>query len=184
MNDGLKQRIVGALVLLALGMIFVPVIFDRERIVPVDRETQIPPQPERDILALPAPPVPPRPRAPAIAQPIDGQFDIEEADEPSTANTPKEAAGEAVEQKESKTGLDPAWVLQVASFESHERALEVLKELESMNYRGFIRDVETKQGSRTRVFVGPNVDKATLEKAKLKVDQHFKVDAFMLRFRP
>ena len=42
MNDGLKQRIIGAVVLLALAVIFVPVIFDKERITPVDRNTQIP----------------------------------------------------------------------------------------------------------------------------------------------
>lgn len=42
MDDGLKQRIVGALVLLALLVIFLPVLFDRNRVEPVDRASQIP----------------------------------------------------------------------------------------------------------------------------------------------
>lgn len=46
MDDGVKQRIVGAFVLVALAVIFVPVFFDRERIAPVDRESQIPLAPE------------------------------------------------------------------------------------------------------------------------------------------
>ena len=46
MDDGVKQRIVGAFVLLALLVIFLPVFFDRERIDPVDRESQIPLAPE------------------------------------------------------------------------------------------------------------------------------------------
>ncbi|MBX2857994.1 MAG: SPOR domain-containing protein [Cellvibrionaceae bacterium] len=46
MDDGVKQRIVGSFVLLALLVIFLPVFFDRERIAPVDRETQIPLLPE------------------------------------------------------------------------------------------------------------------------------------------
>lgn len=45
MNDGLKQRIIGAVVLLALAVIFLPVIFDKERIAPVDRQSQVPEMP-------------------------------------------------------------------------------------------------------------------------------------------
>ena len=45
-DDGLKQRLIGAVVLLALGVIFLPVLFDRDRIEPIDQETLIPEAPE------------------------------------------------------------------------------------------------------------------------------------------
>ncbi|WP_096084525.1 SPOR domain-containing protein [Agaribacterium haliotis] len=99
MNDGLKQRIVGALVLMALGIIFVPVIFDKERIVPVDRTTQIPQAP--DIHALPLPEFPPAParRDKIIDKKISGEFSAEENDadlpDVSTLKQPLGADNEA-----------------------------------------------------------------------------------------
>ena len=79
MNDGLKQRIIGALVLVALAIIFVPVLFDRERIAPVDRQTRIPPAP--DILLEPLPEVAraPSPKDPSINEPLDGDLRIQDS---------------------------------------------------------------------------------------------------------
>ncbi|MEY4590562.1 MAG: hypothetical protein RL497_2638 [Pseudomonadota bacterium] len=62
MDDGLKQRIVGALVLLALLVIFLPVLFDRNRVEPVDRTSQIPPA-----ISVPAAPINP-PVAPVLVE--------------------------------------------------------------------------------------------------------------------
>jgi DedD protein len=53
MNDGIKQRIVGALVLLALLVIFLPVLFDRNRVEPVDTTSQVPPAPKVEALDIP-----------------------------------------------------------------------------------------------------------------------------------
>ncbi|WOX06305.1 SPOR domain-containing protein [Microbulbifer pacificus] len=46
LNDGVKQRIVGALVLVALAVIFLPSLFDREGARYVDVTSQIPPAPD------------------------------------------------------------------------------------------------------------------------------------------
>jgi len=116
MNDGLKQRIIGALVLLALGIIFLPVIFDRERIVPVDRNSQIPPEPAHQILTLPEPPVAPRPKSDDIAQPIDGRFDIEEPPaKVAEVVAPTAKTSTDKNTKEKQDSLKPTWVLQVLS---------------------------------------------------------------------
>jgi len=197
MNDGLKQRIVGALVLVALGVIFVPVIFDRERIAPVDRQTQIPPEPKNKVVPLPEPPVSPRPKSDALAtNKIDGQFDVEDevvglarekraSDQNLTDNLA--AAGDEANTKLGPADTDSklgAWVLQVASYESSERASETLQELEALKFRGFTRDIKTSEGTRTRLFVGPNVSKEALEKAKETIDSKFKVESIILKFRP
>ena len=46
MNDGLKQRLIGAIVLLAIAVIFIPALLDRQSITPVDQTSQIPRMPE------------------------------------------------------------------------------------------------------------------------------------------
>ena len=67
LNDGVKQRIVGALVLAALAVIFLPTLFDREGARYIDVTSQIPPAPDIKPIAIaepepvadvePAPPV-------------------------------------------------------------------------------------------------------------------------------
>ncbi len=191
MNDGLKQRIIGALVLVALGVIFIPVVFDKGRIEPVDRNTQIPPEP--DILALPLPegPVAPRPKDERLIGPATGQFEIEDKDnveaEISSADALDSSADiqarEPTIETDPESGLAQAWVLQVASYSSDESANTLRDELLALGYKAFKRSFETQSGTRVRVFVGPNIDKAALESAQRILDQRYKVNSMLLRYK-
>jgi len=140
MNDGLKQRIIGALVLVALGIIFIPVIFDKERIVPVDRTTQVPPEP--DIVK----------------------------------NPPK-----SLSQTDSTL---QAWVLQVASYKNTQRAEELRQTLVSKGQQAFVKTINTPDGDRTRLYIGPTINKADLEKTKVDIDRRYGVDSIISRFKP
>ena len=57
MNDILKQRLVGALVLIALGVVFWPVIFVQSERPALDRSSQVPPMPgmEKTVIETPQP---------------------------------------------------------------------------------------------------------------------------------
>lgn len=101
MDDGLKQRIVGALVLLALLVIFLPVLFDRNRVEPVDRSSQIPPAivpPPAPIQAPAVPQVSPTEVAPAPDQMFVPEESTAIKVEPSQAakNEPAKAKTEMV----------------------------------------------------------------------------------------
>ena len=52
MSKGLKQRIVGSLVLGALGLIILPVLFDFTDPSRVDRSSKLPPAPEMSAVAV------------------------------------------------------------------------------------------------------------------------------------
>lgn len=182
MNDGLKQRIIGALVLIALGIIFIPVIFDKERIVPVDRTTQIPPEPDIAAIPLPEPPVAPRPKAKEIEQPLTGEFQIEEPEEAEKEEVVEQKNfPQTLSQTESKVS---AWVLQVASYKDKTRAAALRDKLISQGQQAFIKELETGVGKRTRLYIGPTINKANLEKAKVDVDRRYGVDAIILRYKP
>ena len=184
MNDGLKQRIVGALVLIALGIIFIPVIFDKERIVPVDRTTQIPPEPDIVAIPLPEPPVAPRPQAKEIQQPIQGDFEIEDSEQNGAEEQPAKKAKnfpQSLAQTEPKVS---AWVLQVASYKDKTRAEKLRDTLISQGQQAFIKEVSTASGMRTRLYIGPTIDKLSLEKAKQEIDRHYGVSSIMSRFKP
>ncbi len=183
MNDGLKQRIIGAVVLVALGILFIPVLFDKERIEPVDRATQIPPEPELQPLPLPEAATAPRTPAPQVEQPIDGEFAIEDV-EPAVEPAPSTPAPKPTPVELEGPQTADAWVLQIASYKFENHASALRDELIGRGYKSFIKTVDTSSGPRTRLYVGPSIDKASLEQAKRELDNEYRVEAMLLKFSP
>lgn len=177
MNDGLKQRLIGAVVLLALAVIFVPVIFDRQKLAPIDRQTQIPEAPEITIVDIPEPTVP---EVEDPAPPVEEIFlPEEEADAREVAEVPVAETPQLNEQ-----GVPQAWVIQVASFRSAERAEELKAALAGAGHTAYTRAVHAGQGTMTRVFVGPKVDKSRLLKDQVAIEDAFKLSTVVLKFEP
>ena len=196
MNDGLKQRIVGALVLVALGVIFVPVVFDKGRFEPVDRTSQIPHEPTFSALPIPEKAVAPQLKDPQLDEREAGAFLIDNVETLDDLVGKDEAVGQAevvdakpvsssaadIEHSES-TGLAQPWVLQVASFTRDERAQVLKKRLIDLDYKSFTRVFDTSKGKRIRVFIGPNIDKAALADAKADVDGRFKIESILVKYK-
>lgn len=197
MNQALKQRLVGAVVLLALGIIFLPGVLRENQQAPVNRQTLVPQSPDYQRLDFenpqrpdniePAPDpetmfLPPSEQAPQDAleavdiQPEPDQAASEEAQEPEVQNEP-----EAGEQKAPPQG---AWVVQVASFRSGERASELRDKLQDQGYRAYIRSADTDSGPVNRVFIGPKIDKDAAQEVKRAVDEAFQLNTLVLRFEP
>ena len=197
MDDGLKQRLVGAVVLLALAVIFVPVIFDREQLQPVDRRTQIPiapeitpvvvPEPEIAVDVEPAPPLeevfePEEPSAAGslVTTSLESEANATEAD----ATEPDVTELDVTEPRLTPEGVPEVWVLQVASFKSAERAQELRDKLIAEGYTAFTQLVQADQGAMTRLFVGPKLDKGRLLEEQAAIEEKFQLSTFILRFKP
>ena len=60
---------------------------------------------------------------------------------------------------------DSGWVVQLGSFRHQKNVKELLRTLNSAGYRAYSRPVMTSMGELTKVFVGPELDKKTLELA-------------------
>jgi len=197
MNQALKQRLVGAVVLLALGIIFLPGILRENQQAPVNRQTLVPQSPDYQRLEFenperpdniePAPDpetmfLPPSEQAPQDAleavdiQPEPDQAALEEPQEPEVQNEPETGKQEAPPQG--------AWVVQVASFRSAERASELRDKLQNQGYRAYIRSANTDSGSVNRVFIGPKIDKEAAQEVKRAVDEAFQLNTLVLRFEP
>lgn len=172
MDDGLKQRLIGAFVLLALAVIFVPVFFDRERIEPVDKTTQIPIAPIIEPVSVEMATPPPEVEQ---AQPAEKMFI---PDETQVVDLQPESPG--VDEK----GIPKSWVLQLASFRFQDRAHELRNTLIKDGYAAYTRNVETKKGKMTRLYVGPKLDKNTLIREKQEIDDKYKLNAMLLKFEP
>jgi DedD protein len=172
LDDGLKQRLVGALVLLALGVIFLPVLFDRDPMPPVDRTTQVPRAPEVITVAI-NPPAKPE-MVEAVPEPAT-MYVPEEADQVTTTPEPPGFAAD---------GTPKAWVLQIASFREKDSAENLRAKLSQQNYEAYTRVVSYKNGTVHRVYVGPKLDKESLLRQKDTIERDLDLQTLVLPFTP
>ncbi len=188
MDDGLKQRLIGAFVLLALAVIFVPVFFDRERMTPVDTRTQIPAPPHIEPVVI----------EPSIVEPSAKESETVEvevspkvtelAQAPSGAEmyTPNDAIEETLEPEPVSVdveGVPNSWVLQIASFKRQEHAVQLRDKLVDSGYSAYTKNVNTKKGDMVRVYVGPKIEKNVLIQQKKEIEKKYKVSTMLLKFR-
>jgi len=175
-----KNRLAGAMALLALGIIFLPSLFYREPVsrVAIDTTTQIPPKPIVEPVVVAPQPVPP-----AVEPAPSPDKIFQPALAPEANNESLTAQAKTKKQPIlDKKGLPNAWVVQVGSFSSQVRASELVAKLQKQNYKSCQRAVTTTKGRYYRVFLGPFIDKSRTLSKKKEVDQAYKVKSQVLKF--
>lgn len=173
MSNGLQQRIVGALVLGALGLIILPIIFDFADPLKIDRTSKLPPAPEIKAIDV------------AKAQRPDSSAKLGETD--SLFDTAKSQP--EVDSSERFYGLDEndlprAWVLQAGSFEKQDKAENLMQQLRDSGAKAFVKRATIDNRTFYRVYVGPKVDKRRAMVEKVKIDSQFSTDAIVLQYIP
>lgn len=200
MKDALKQRLVGAIVLAAIGVIFLPGFFKEQQGHQVDTRTQIPAEPSLPQVSFESPrqnpdiqpaPEPETMFIPPELEPVADVSSPEAVASASSASAPAPApnqtadtADEVPELPLGPDGIPEAWVVQVASLSNQEAAARLRDELQAEGHKAYIRRVSTPNGSVTRVFIGPKLSKAEADKVKADVDKRLKVNAMVRRFQP
>ena len=192
MRQRARHRLVGATVLVLVGVIGFPLLFDKQpRPIAVDTPIDIPDKSKVSPLALPASPASSiAPLAPvaaptAVAASAPQSVVITETAEPPKAVKPEAsvvsppAAAKATEADkvqallDGKAAQEPAaagrFVVQVGAFADPVRAREVRLKLERAGLKTYTHVAETKDGPRTRVRVGPFASKAEAEKTAEKI---------------
>ena len=197
LDRGLMQRIVGALVLVALAVIFVPMLFNREddaRRVEVDAPAmpQTPAMPETELEPVEVP-------EPA-GQPFPEQFEIIDESDEAVAETPAEpvtpapvpsqpetapATAAAPQPAQPEQHLDAAnlpvsWSVQLASLSNRESAEALRAKLRSQGYNAYLRTFE----GMNRVFVGPLIERAEANRLRDVLERQQKLKGFVVRFKP
>ncbi len=197
MRQRARHRLLGATVLVLLGVIGFPLLFDKQpRPIAVDTPIDIPDKNKVLPLALPAPPAPSIALAASAAEPVavpvpaavsaPQSVEITETAEPAKVVKPEASvvsppvAAKSTEAAkvqallEGKTVADtPAatarFVVQVGAFADPARAREVRLKLERAGLKTYTHVAETKDGKRIRVRVGPFASKAEAERVAEKV---------------
>jgi len=188
-DDGLKQRLVGAVVLAALAVIFLPSLFDQDNRRRVSTTSKIPPVKSVAPATFKAPI---REAGISPAQSPDEMYQLVDEPEvarPETKAAPKPATSQPVSKAVpkpslNKQGVPKAWVIQVASFKTEARAKVLRDKLIAQGYKAYIRSLKTSKGPASRVLVGPKIDQREAQKVKARLDRTLKVDTLIKRFEP
>jgi len=214
----LKQRLVGALILLALGIVFWPIIFVAPEEARLREGIMAPPPPSVSREPLPAPSdaglrgSPPREaiaeqpdvtlpdanapagqgaqQAPTDQAAADGSASEETAALP--APVPRPSADEPYPTRDrapevaafDDDGLPVAWVLQVATVSSVQKARKLRDELIGNGEKAFYEPLRRDNDTLYRVYVGPKFERAQLAPVKARVDARYGVKSLVSRYVP
>jgi DedD protein len=203
-NDILKQRLVGALILVALGVVFWPIIF----VEPGDRtaveNSRIPPAPDIDRSTIEAPGPEGLRAAPewessevlaeeavdtgTEVQTEDPEAAFPVAEEPLAAppvdSNPHTRSEAPVAPTLDGQGVPVAWMLQVASVSSAAAADKLRDRLLAMQEKAYVKKLHVNGKELYRVYIGPKIERAELEKIKSTVDKGFGVHSIIVRYVP
>lgn len=180
MNDGLKQRLVGAVVLSCVALILWPVIFSDITNPVVDRTSKIPPIPDFDKYEVPEPVRIKNIEAADMTKPDRSNVAQEK---PNSGSRPRATENSTNVPSLDKQGLPLSWVIQVASFSKKTNAEELKLALQKKGLKSYTRDIATKDGTSTRVFVGPKLTKQALKKDKAMIDKMFLLTSMIVPFK-
>lgn len=190
MDDRLKHRLVGAIVLVALAVIFIPMVLDG------GRDKTLPPFgqaiPEKPAVlktlesAKPQPIEVPPPPAIVERQLVDKHtasikpevVSPKKAKE-NTAAKPKLSNDKSSELQVAKKGVK-AWVVQVGSFEQRKNALTLRDKLRKYKYRAFVEAIKTNGAWKYRVRVGPEVRRSSSEKIQKALQRKLKITGVVM----
>ena len=178
-NQLLKRRVIGATVLVALGVIFIPMILSGGRDEMPLFGSNIPDKPKA-IKRLKSLEIP---KAPVVEKSEEIRIPVAEHLPPANIELKKSAKqnGNAKQTKARQTVSSPkAWVVQVGSFGKRANALALQKKLRKHQFPAFVEFVKNRDGSVYRVRVGPEVKRAKAEASMQAIHTKLKIKGVVL----
>lgn len=220
MTEIIKQRLVGMLIVVIAGVVFLPDLLDGQKQLTKEEFKKVPAKPEFDeqpiLTEFPAQKV-----ADALAQaPVNEQIADDadnEAAKPNTSpdnqqakpvapNNSDKTASEAnskvvvntlttdntVATTNNETAVtpqpiaikEPAWILQLGSFKHKENVNSLREKLLNAGFKTFTKPVKTKSGILSKVYLGPELDKAKLVQAQAKLKELVGLEGKITRYDP
>lgn len=186
MNAALQQRLIGAIVLVALAVIFLPMLLDgsgaRERF---DVDMDIPERPQAPPSRIEDAPQPAaggardtQAQGAALARAGDAGATAAPESEPpapaaddTTAATATPAGGDATGAGDGAQAGPGAWVVQVGSFARETNALVLRDRLREAGYEAFVEEGRGEERTLWRVRVGPVSERAQAEELRVALER-------------
>lgn len=203
MRESVKHRLIGAAVLAAIAVLFLPSFFKDRQQYQVDTSSHIPGRPSITAVDFNEP-VRPEGIEPAPAP--ETMFVPDESEsvvaaqippaEPAVVAAIDSSSGQSIsstaavietsvpEMPLNAQDLPDTWVIQVASLSAQTSANKLRDQLQADGHKAYVRAVATANATIYRVFIGPKQDKAQALAIKSQLDKQLKVNSLVLPFKP
>ncbi|WP_394130106.1 SPOR domain-containing protein [Shewanella maritima] len=187
MDRQFQNRLVGTIVLVAIGVIFLPDLLDGKKTHVVEEFTEIPLRPviettdtarESTELTESQPEQfevePVAPTQELVSQSEKLGNDSSEEDQTASSNSGKDdsqqvATTPSVESSVKSNAVTAGYTLQLGGFNNAQNVEALLAQLRLSGYTAYTLPEKPVEGKLTRVFVGPEVNKSKLEKAQTPI---------------
>jgi len=198
-NVSLTARIVGAIVILSLGIIFIPVLLETDNIKSGSmNESPIPEIPneistiifqmneETGIFEEQGKSATEQFEAEVVKE-IENSVNEKEMPEPEVI--PKHVAkvtppnAPIAKDQQNQNESQHSWILQVASFKDKKKALKLRDELRAKQYITHITERQQDSGNIWRVRIGPDLSKQKIQKIQDKLDKEMGLRGLIVRRR-
>lgn len=200
----LRQRLIGALVLVALVALVVPFFLDDQADMPTAHIASIPPAPEQipgadlpieeGIPGAPVDEVTPDTVIDATTPATTSPVAVVEKDatpshaaaapsSPVSAPAPVPAPAASTRTSEKHPVLKPApgaWVVQLGSFSSEQNAWALRDKLRNKGYHAFVERVSEGNKMVIRVRIGPELQRAKAEAVQQKLAKEMKIKGIVM----
>lgn len=198
MSNHFQNRIVGVIVIAALGVIFLPDILDGKKDHQAEQFAEIPLRPEIDLVELPASDFETvdLSKNEQAFEPEPDELDqlvhaIEEKENQDRKALSQQASKQVEKSQISQIGkVKPeinsgsAYTLQLGSFRSADNVNGLVKQLKNKGFTAYTLPQNPVDGQLTKVFVGPNVSKAKLQKLRHDIEKLTKLTGRIVVYAP
>ncbi len=173
----IKQRLVGALVLLAVAAILLSLVFGagKQYKQPLVSVAKAPKPPQEAAIKLPKM----QPMPTAVAPVKVAKRTIE-----TTATKTKPVGIRAIgrAQQQAALALPQAWIVQLASFGFKSNALKLQRRLARQGFKAYVQAVASKQGKLYRVYVGPVTKERQAKRLVARLAHDVRLKGLVLKF--
>ena len=204
MSTPFQNRLVGTVIVAAIAIIFLPDILDGEKKTYQEEFDQIPSAPSVDF--KPTNKQLDEEKFAQLSQEVisdetalDDDSNDDTSDEDQTENNDSDVIkvtslpdknvkiennDQVASPLPEKSVLKEAWVIQLGSFRYKKNVDELLSTLKENGYTAFSKPIKTRTGNLTKVFVGPELIKSSLEKKIPELKKLTTVEGKIARFTP
>ena len=183
----MKQRLVGAIVLGCLAVIFLPALLDGKGltspamsiVIPIARRFPEPLkiEPQRPVVISDTDEILIKSEVYSV---LDNSVEVIDA---IAVNDNEDDQINIVELPMlDSEGLPQAWSVRLGLFGDKENAEALITELFIQSYRAYSNSISTSQGDLIAVFVGPVVTRTEAESLRVKLSNSFNIDAVIVEF--
>lgn len=174
----MKPRLLGAVIILAIASIALPVLFQNPVKYPDVPDFVIPPEPAMPDLSSAKVPeqyeaLKKRLKENPVEQKVDKSAEFEQdnqnADEGLTFNLDTDK-------------LPVAWSIRLATFKNYDNASSLRQKLREAGFKVYTRRSSNSSGDWVQVLVGPVLGRAEVEKLKLNLSKRYKLEGVVTRY--